>query len=96
MSSPACSFRSSQARPSTLTSGIVSALQHRLPARDGQAIDNVIQTDQPIDAGNSGGPLLDAGGQVIGINSEVTTPTSGGRSGQALAFAVPRAAPGRA
>ena len=73
----------------TLTSGIVSALAHRLPATDGQAIDNVIQTDQPIDAGNSGGPLLDAGGQVIGINSEVTTPQSGGRSGQTLAFAVP-------
>ena len=73
----------------TLTSGIVSALAHRLPAADGQAIDNVIQTDQPIDAGNAGGPLLDAGGQVIGINSEVTTPESGGRSGQALAFAVP-------
>ncbi len=73
----------------TLTTGIVSALAHRLPAGDGQAIDNVIQTDQPINAGNSGGPLLDAGGQVVGINSEVTTPKSGGRSGQTLAFAVP-------
>jgi S1-C subfamily serine protease len=73
----------------TLTSGIVSALAHRLPAADGQAIDNVIQTDQSIDAGNSGGPLLNAGGQVIGINSAVTTPKSGGRNGQTLAFAVP-------
>lgn len=73
----------------TLTSGIVSALQHRLPAGNGHAIDNVIQTDQPIDSGNSGGPLLDAGGQVIGINSEVMTPPSGGRSGQTVAFAVP-------
>jgi S1-C subfamily serine protease len=73
----------------TLTSGIVSALAHRLPAGDGQAIDNVIQTDQPIDPGNSGGPLLDAGGQVIGINSEVATPKSGGRSAETLAFAVP-------
>jgi S1-C subfamily serine protease len=73
----------------TLTSGIVSALAHRLPASDGQTIDNVIQTDQPLTAGNSGGPLLDAGGQVIGINSEVTTPTNGVGSGQALAFAVP-------
>jgi S1-C subfamily serine protease len=73
----------------TLTSGIVSALAHRLPAGDGQAIDNVIQTDQPIDPGNSGGPLLDAGGQVIGINSAVTTPRSGGRSAETLAFAVP-------
>ncbi|HEX3834742.1 MAG TPA: trypsin-like peptidase domain-containing protein [Solirubrobacteraceae bacterium] len=73
----------------TLTSGIVSALAHRLPAGDGEAIDNVIQTDQPIDPGDSGGPLLDAGGQVIGINSEVTTPRSGGRSAETLAFAVP-------
>lgn len=73
----------------TLTSGIVSALAHRLPASDGQAIDNVIQTDQPINAGNAGGPLLDAGGQVIGINSEVITPENGERGGQALAFAVP-------
>lgn len=72
----------------TLSAGIVSALQHRIQASDGQAIDNVIQTDQPIDAGSSGGPLLDAGGQVIGINSLITTPT-GGRSRQALAFAVP-------
>jgi S1-C subfamily serine protease len=73
----------------TLSSGIVSALQHRLQASDGQAIDNVIQTDQPIDAGNAGGPLLDAGGQVIGINSEVIAPETGDRGGQALAFAVP-------
>ncbi|HEX3834420.1 MAG TPA: S1C family serine protease [Solirubrobacteraceae bacterium] len=73
----------------TLTSGIVSALAHRLPAANGQAIDNVIQTDQSIDASNSGGPLLNAGGQVIGINSVVTTPKSGDRSGQTLAFAVP-------
>jgi S1-C subfamily serine protease len=73
----------------TLTSGIVSALQHRLPAGNGHAIDNVIQTDQPVDAGSSGGPLLDAGGQVIGINSEVTTPTSAGRGPEPLAFAVP-------
>ena len=79
----------------TLTSGTVSALQHRLPASDGQAIDNVIQTDQPIDAGNAGGPLLDAGGQVIGINSEVTTPENEGRSGQALAFACRSTQPTR-
>jgi S1-C subfamily serine protease len=73
----------------TLTSGIVSALQHRLPAGDGQVIDNVIQTDQPVDAGNAGAPLLDAGGQVIGINSELITAAGDGPGGQALAFAVP-------
>jgi S1-C subfamily serine protease len=73
----------------TLTSGIVSALQHSIQAADGQTIDNVIQTDQPIDVGNSGAPLLDAGGQVIGINSQLTTSAGGARGGQALAFAVP-------
>ncbi len=73
----------------TLTSGIVSALQHRIQAADGETIDNVIQTDQPIDVGNSGGPLLDAGGRVIGVNSQITTPPDGARAGQALAFAVP-------
>ncbi len=73
----------------TLTSGIVSALQHSIRATDGQTVENVIQTDQPIGAGNSGAPLLNAGGQVIGINSQLTTPTGGVRGGQALAFAVP-------
>ena len=73
----------------TLTSGIVSALQHQIPGAGGETIDNVIQTDQPIDAGNSGGPLLDAGGRVIGINSQITIQSGGARSGQALAFAVP-------
>jgi S1-C subfamily serine protease len=73
----------------TLTSGIVSALQHRIQSVNGVTIDNVIQTDQPIEASNSGGPLLDAGGRVIGINSLVTAPSGGTRDGQALAFAVP-------
>jgi S1-C subfamily serine protease len=73
----------------TLTSGIVSALQHQIQGADGETIDNVIQTDQPIDAGNSGGPLLDAGGRVIGINSQITAQSAGAGNGQALAFAVP-------
>lgn len=72
----------------TLTSGIVSALQHQIRAADGRTIDNVIQTDQPIDAGNSGGPLLDAQGDVIGINSQIA---AGGSTGdtQRLTFAIP-------
>lgn len=69
----------------TLTSGIVAALQHEIQAADGRTIDNVIQTDQPIDAGNSGGPLLDGDGHVIGINSQVATGAASGR----VAFAVP-------
>jgi putative serine protease PepD len=68
----------------TLTNGIVSALQHQIQAADGQTIDNVIQTDQPVDAGASGGPLLDASGEVVGVNSQLATGPS-----QRLSFAIP-------
>jgi S1-C subfamily serine protease len=68
----------------TLTSGIVSALQHRIQAVGGATIDNVIQTQQPLSPGSSGGPLLNAAGRVIGIESQVTT-----QSGQMLSFATP-------
>ena len=60
----------------TLTTGVVSALQRSITAPNGFTIDNVIQTDAPINPGNSGGPLLNAPGQVIGINSQIET---GGR-----------------
>lgn len=69
----------------TLTSGIVSALQHEIEAADGQMIDNVIQTDQPLSEGNSGGPLLDAEGRVVGVNSQV----SAAGASQAVTFAIP-------
>jgi len=72
----------------TLTTGIVSALQRKLTAPDGGAIDNVMQTDAPINPGNSGGPLLDAAGDVIGINSQIET--SGERGGSVgIGFAIP-------
>jgi len=74
----------------TLTSGIVSALQHELQAVDGSTIDNVIQTDQAIAAGNSGAPLLDADGRVVGINSQIATAEGGPNTvAQTLSFAVP-------
>jgi S1-C subfamily serine protease len=69
----------------TLTSGMVSALQHEIRAADGETINNVIQTDQPLNPGNSGGPLIDAGGQVVGVDSQVAT--AGPR--QTLTFAIP-------
>jgi len=72
----------------TLTSGIVSALQREIQAPDGFAIDNVIQTDAPLNPGNSGGPLLDAAGRVIGINSQILT--AGASDGSVgIGFAVP-------
>jgi S1-C subfamily serine protease len=71
----------------TLTSGIVSALQHTIEAADGSSINNVIQVDQAPDAGNSGAPLIDGNGRVIGINSQMVT--GGGQFAQRLAFAIP-------
>jgi S1-C subfamily serine protease len=72
----------------TLTTGVVSALQRHLQAPNGFTIYNVIQTDAPINPGNTGGPLLDSQGRVIGINSQIETGgTSTGSVG--IGFAVP-------
>lgn len=52
----------------TLTSGVVSGLNRSIPSPTGQRIPGVVQTDASISAGNSGGPLLNSSGQVVGIN----------------------------
>jgi S1-C subfamily serine protease len=57
----------------TVTSGIVSAVQRLITAPNRFTIDHVIQTDAAINHGNSGGPLLNSGGQVIGVNSQIET-----------------------
>jgi len=72
----------------SITSGIVSALQRRIYAPNGAPIDNVIQTDAALNHGNSGGPLLNARGQVVGVNSQIQTASgSGGNIG--IGFAIP-------
>lgn len=70
----------------TLTEGIVSAVGRSLEAPNGMIISNGIQTDAAINSGNSGGPLIDSSGKVIGINEQIAS-ESGGNQG--LGFAVP-------
>lgn len=70
----------------TLTTGVISGLQRPIRARNGRPIDAAIQTDASINSGNSGGPLLDKFGRMIGINSQILSP-SGASAG--VGFAVP-------
>ena len=70
----------------SITSGIVSATGRSLQAPNGQTIPNGIQTDAAINQGNSGGPLIDNSGKVIGINEQIAS-SGGGNDG--LGFAVP-------
>ncbi len=70
----------------TLTTGIVSALGRSIQSMNERTIEDVIQTDAAINPGNSGGPLLDSAGRLIGINTQIVSP-SGAYAG--IGFAVP-------
>ena len=70
----------------TLTTGVISGLQRPIRARNSRLIEGAIQTDASINPGNSGGPLLDSRGRMIGINSQILSP-SGSSAG--IGFAVP-------
>ena len=72
----------------TVTSGIVSALQRQIQAPNGFSISHVIQTDAAINPGNSGGPLINAEGEVIGINAQIAT-GGGGNGNVGIGFAIP-------
>jgi S1-C subfamily serine protease len=70
----------------TLTTGVISGLQRPIRAHNNRPIEGAIQTDASINPGNSGGPLLDSHGRMIGINSQILSP-SGASAG--VGFAVP-------
>ena len=72
----------------TLTSGIVSALNREMTSPNNFTISNSIQTDAAINHGNSGGPLLNAAGEVVGVNTQIKS-DSGGSDG--IGFAIPSA-----
>jgi S1-C subfamily serine protease len=71
----------------SLTVGIVSSLGRRIRTEGGDLVDNVIQTDAAINPGNSGGPLLNASGEMIGINTLIFSIRGGGNIG--IGFAIP-------
>jgi S1-C subfamily serine protease len=72
----------------SVTAGIVSAVQRRIEAPNQLSIGHVIQTDAALNHGNSGGPLLNAQGEVIGVNAQIETGGSG-QGNVGIGFAIP-------
>jgi S1-C subfamily serine protease len=73
----------------SITLGIVSALHRSLTSPEGTPIDRVIQTDAALNHGNSGGPLLNAEGKVVGVSSAISTGGTGGEGNIGIGFAIP-------
>jgi len=73
----------------SITLGIVSALHRSLTSPEGTPIDRVIQTDAALNHGNSGGPLLNAQGQVVGVSSAISTGDTGSEGNIGIGFAIP-------
>jgi putative serine protease PepD len=72
---------------STLTSGIVSALDRSIESPSGATISGALQTDAAINPGNSGGPLINSDGKVIGVNAQIAS-SSGGNTGVGFAISI--------
>jgi len=70
----------------TLTHGLISALGRQMESINGRTIHDVIQTDAAINPGNSGGPLLDSAGRLIGVNTQIYSPTG---TSAGIGFAIP-------
>ncbi len=73
----------------SVTAGIISAIDRPLTAPNDFPIQHAIQTDAALNHGNSGGPLLDARGEVIGVNSQISTGNTGQQGNLGIGFAVP-------
>jgi S1-C subfamily serine protease len=78
----------------TVTSGIISATGRTVQAGDstgatGETLQNMLQTDAAINSGNSGGPLVDSAGQVVGMNTAVASSSTGNAPAQNIGFAIP-------
>jgi S1-C subfamily serine protease len=73
----------------SLSTGVISGLDHTIQAPNGYNIPHAVQTDAAMNPGNSGGPVLDAGGRVIGIADQIDTGSGGADSSTGVGFAVP-------